>query len=236
VSASTGGRGARAKALPNGFRVAQTTISRRFFGQEVNSASSITEDADFQSHSQTDCSARNTWQGERLRILCHAGPGANVIGSFGPAGCEDQTNYGGTCCLNCRYFTGSEGPRQSAAVVIGDLPNGLQGYELLGGFNQRRMDAFKLIVTAYKRALSELSQTGPRIIGGPWQDRRLGWDLLAVESCTCTSPPKEARLGGSNCPMAFIAARWKPPRGNRSSPSKGQYRSHASGWCTPRSD
>ncbi len=72
---------------------------------------------------------------------------AYVTGSSEPAGCEGQTNYGGTDFVNCRYYTGSEGLQQSAEEVIWNLPNGLQGYELLGGFNQRRMDAFNLIVT-----------------------------------------------------------------------------------------
>lgn len=74
---------------------------------------------------------------------------AYITGGSEPAGCEGQTNYGGTDFVNCRYYTGSEGLQQSAEEVIWNLPNGLQGYELLGGFNQRRMDAFNLIVTDY---------------------------------------------------------------------------------------
>ena len=35
---------------------------------------------------------------------------------------------------------------QSASEIIYDLPNGLQGYYLTGGQNQRRVDAFNLIV------------------------------------------------------------------------------------------
>ena len=73
------------------------------------------------------------------------------IGSSGtqPVGCEGQTDYGGTSFVNCRYYTGTEGLQESAEEVIWDLPNGLQAYELLGGFNQRRVDAFNLIVTDY---------------------------------------------------------------------------------------
>ncbi|WP_165373350.1 hypothetical protein [Sorangium cellulosum] len=63
-----------------------------------------------------------------------------------PAGCDGQTNFGGDQFKNCRYYTGTEGLQQSAEEVIWDLPNGLQGYSLWGGFNQRRVDAFVNIV------------------------------------------------------------------------------------------
>jgi hypothetical protein len=43
-------------------------------------------------------------------------------------------------------YTGAEGPQQSAEEVIFSLPNGLQGYVLFGAWNQRRVDAFTLIV------------------------------------------------------------------------------------------
>jgi hypothetical protein len=74
---------------------------------------------------------------------------AYTKGSSEPAGCEGQTNYGSSDFVNCRYYTGTAGLQQSAEEVIWDLPNGLQGYELLGGFNQRRIDAFTLIVRDY---------------------------------------------------------------------------------------
>jgi hypothetical protein len=47
------------------------------------------------------------------------------------------------------YYTGTDtglGGQQSASEVIWGLPNGLQGYALFGGFNQRRVDAFTNIV------------------------------------------------------------------------------------------
>lgn len=47
---------------------------------------------------------------------------------------------------NCRHYTGAGGAMQSAEEIIFDLPNGLQGYALAGGFNQRRVDAFTNIV------------------------------------------------------------------------------------------
>jgi hypothetical protein len=60
--------------------------------------------------------------------------------------CEPQTNYGGDQFYNCRYYTGQDGLQQSAEESIWNLPNGLQGYALFGGFNQRRVDAFVNIV------------------------------------------------------------------------------------------
>jgi hypothetical protein len=60
--------------------------------------------------------------------------------------CEPQTNYGGDSFYNCRYYTGQGGLQQSAEESIWNLPNGLQGYALFGGFNQRRVDAFVNIV------------------------------------------------------------------------------------------
>lgn len=44
------------------------------------------------------------------------------------------------------YYDGSDGGQQSAEEAIWSLPNGLQGYALFGGFNQRRVDAFTNIV------------------------------------------------------------------------------------------
>jgi hypothetical protein len=61
--------------------------------------------------------------------------------------CEGQTNYGGADTFyNCRYYTGQDGLQQSAEESIWNMPNGLQGYALFGGFNQRRVDAFINIV------------------------------------------------------------------------------------------
>jgi hypothetical protein len=61
--------------------------------------------------------------------------------------CDPQPNYGGADqYYNCRYYTGQDGLQQSAEESIWNLPNGLQGYALFGGFNQRRVDAFVNIV------------------------------------------------------------------------------------------
>lgn len=46
----------------------------------------------------------------------------------------------------CRNYTGVGGAMQSASEIIYSLENGLQGYYLTGGFNQRRVDAFTNIV------------------------------------------------------------------------------------------
>src|SRR5580658_6717403 len=43
-------------------------------------------------------------------------------------------------------YTGKDGPQQSAEEVIWSLPNGMQGYQLLGAWSQRRVDAFVQIV------------------------------------------------------------------------------------------
>lgn len=62
------------------------------------------------------------------------------------AGCDPQTSFAGGNFKNCRHYTGKGGFMQSAAEVIYNLPNGLNGYYLLGGQNQRRVDAFINIV------------------------------------------------------------------------------------------
>lgn len=74
---------------------------------------------------------------------------ATLAQPFGsqPAGCDGQQNFSGIQGFyNCRHFTGTGGLQQSASEIIYDLPNGLQGYYLTGGFNQRRVDAFVNIV------------------------------------------------------------------------------------------
>ncbi len=58
-----------------------------------------------------------------------------------PPGCDPQPSYGGAQFSNCRYYTGTDGMQQSEEEVIWDLPNGLQGYALWGGFGQRRIDS-----------------------------------------------------------------------------------------------
>lgn len=74
---------------------------------------------------------------------------ATLAQPFGnaPSGCDPQPNFSGISNFhNCRHFTGTGGLQQSASEMIWDLPNGLQGYMLTGGFNQRRVDAFVNIV------------------------------------------------------------------------------------------
>jgi hypothetical protein len=45
-----------------------------------------------------------------------------------------------------RVYTGAEGEQATAEEVLWALPNGLQGTAIFGAFNQRRVDAFTLIV------------------------------------------------------------------------------------------
>jgi len=52
----------------------------------------------------------------------------------------------GNIFKNCRHYTGKDGVMQSASAVIYNLENGLQGYYLAGGQNQRRVDVFGNIV------------------------------------------------------------------------------------------
>lgn len=61
-------------------------------------------------------------------------------------GCDNQSSFAGGTFGNCKHYSGSGGGQQSASEIIYDLPNGMQGYYLTGGFNQRRVDAFNLIV------------------------------------------------------------------------------------------
>lgn len=90
-----------------------------------------------------------------------------------PAGCDGQPNFGGDQYVNCRWYTGTGGLQQSAEEVIWDLPNGLQGYALFGGFNQRRVDAFVNIVRDPRliREASDVQLTSN--LGFATQDRRL---------------------------------------------------------------
>lgn len=84
-----------------------------------------------------------------LASLNQAMSGGQAFGAFIPdntAGCDPQTSFAGGNFKNCRHYTGKGGFMQSAAEVIYNLPNGLNGYYLLGGQNQRRVDAFINIV------------------------------------------------------------------------------------------
>jgi hypothetical protein len=68
-----------------------------------------------------------------------------------PAGCNASGS--GSFSL-CTTYTGDSGVQQSASEVIWDLPNGLQGYAIYGGLNQRRTDAFSFIVHDPRRLRS----------------------------------------------------------------------------------
>jgi hypothetical protein len=50
-----------------------------------------------------------------------------------------------------RTYSGKDGEQATAEEVIWSLPNGLQGTALFGAFNQRRVDAFTLIVRDPRR-------------------------------------------------------------------------------------
>ncbi|HKP61743.1 MAG TPA: hypothetical protein VJV78_33665 [Polyangiales bacterium] len=58
-------------------------------------------------------------------------------------GCGSSGTGGFTLCTN---YTGESGVQQSASEIIWNMPNGLQGYAIYGGLNQRRTDAFSFIV------------------------------------------------------------------------------------------
>jgi hypothetical protein len=89
------------------------------------------------------------------------------------ARCEPQPNFGGDAFYNCRYYTGQAGLQQSAEESIWNLPNGLQGYALFGGFNQRRVDAFVNIVRDPRIQRNLPDQTLNNALGFAGQDLRL---------------------------------------------------------------
>ncbi|KYF98032.1 hypothetical protein BE20_36535, partial [Sorangium cellulosum] len=90
-----------------------------------------------------------------------------------PPGCDGQPSYAGGGYVNCRYYTGTDGLQQSAEEVIWDLPNGLQGYSLWGGFNQRRVDAFVNIVRDPRIQRNASDAQINSTVGFATQDRRL---------------------------------------------------------------
>lgn len=97
----------------------------------------------------------------------------NTSGSAEPAGCDGQPNFGGSQYVNCRFFTGTGGLQQSAEEVIWGLPNGLQGYALFGGFNQRRVDAFVNIVRDPRILETDSDAQINSLVGFASADRRL---------------------------------------------------------------
>lgn len=98
---------------------------------------------------------------------------AQVNANEQPAGCDDQTNFGDPNMVNCRYFTGTGGLQQSAEEVIWSLPNGLQGYALFGGLNQRRVDAFVNIVRDPRILKTDSDAQINSLTGFASQDKRL---------------------------------------------------------------
>ena len=100
---------------------------------------------------------------------------ATLAQPFGdaPPGCDPQPNYGGAQFFNCRHFTGTGGLQQSASEIIWDLPNGLQGYALTGGFNQRRVDAFVNIVRDPRLLRNDRDAQITSELGFATTDRRL---------------------------------------------------------------
>lgn len=84
-------------------------------------------------------------------------------------GCGSSGSGQFTLCTN---YTGESGVQQSASEIIWNLPNGLQGYGIYGGLNQRRVDAFSFIVHDPRRMRSASDATvNAGAFGG--QDMRL---------------------------------------------------------------
>lgn len=73
------------------------------------------------------------------------------VGTEPSAGCNPSGSGQFTLCTN---YTGEGGVQQSASEIIWNLPNGLQGYAIYGGLNQRRIDAFSFIVHDPRRLRS----------------------------------------------------------------------------------
>lgn len=97
------------------------------------------------------------WEHPVPKYVASAGATArdsSLVGSLvqpvgnAPPGCEPAANAVFTLCTN---YTGTDGVQQQASEIIWDLPNGLQGYAIYGGLNQRRIDAFSFIVRDPRR-------------------------------------------------------------------------------------
>ena len=93
-------------------------------------------------------------------------------GSALEAQCDPAPNYGGDRFYNCRFYTGSPGLQQHESGVIWNLPNGLQGFALYGGFNQRRVDSFVNVFRDPRRE-RDVSDTAFREPGFAVEDARL---------------------------------------------------------------
>lgn len=75
-----------------------------------------------------------------------------------PAGCDSKSSFGGFA--TCTHYTGTGGVQQHASETIWSLPNGLHGYAIYGGLNQRRTDAFTFIVVDPRRVRSAANNGG----------------------------------------------------------------------------
>jgi hypothetical protein len=99
--------------------------------------------------------------GATARDLSLVGSLVQPVGSA-PAGCSPAPNSPFTLCTS---YTGTDGVQQQASEIIWDLPNGLQGYAIYGGLNQRRVDAFSFIVRDPRRTRNltdaQLETPGP---------------------------------------------------------------------------
>jgi hypothetical protein len=70
-----------------------------------------------------------------------------------PAGCDIKGSF-------CTHYTGTGGIQQHASETFWSLPNGLMGFAIFGGLNQRRTDAFTIIVNDPRRARSAAKNGG----------------------------------------------------------------------------
>jgi hypothetical protein len=83
-----------------------------------------------------------------VATLAQAMNGSSTIGQFTPSttpGCDPMPSLAGSTFNYCRHYTGTGGFQQSESQLIYTLTNGLHGYLLAGGQNQRRLDTFQLV-------------------------------------------------------------------------------------------
>lgn len=119
-------------------------------------------------------------QGQQFPFYDHPVPKfiSNFGGGFGGgqsysfvASLAQPQNDDGSFSTN-RTYTGESGLQQSAQEVIWSMPNGLQGYAIFGGLDQRRTDAFTFIVRDPRRGHTQRSSRGgfgffgPRLLNG----------------------------------------------------------------------
>jgi hypothetical protein len=121
------------------------------------------------------------------RDLSLIGSLVQPVGSSAPDGCNASSNGGFSLCT---AYTGDGGVQQSASEMIWDLPNGLQGYAIYGGLNQRRIDAFSFIVRDPRR----LRNASDAAVGG----KRLR--TASNDAVNTTAPAQDLRLvTGASC-------------------------------------